>query len=228
MALVPTEFVGMARARRAALMAEHRRAVVAIDRIIVPLRGRFYLRQAPTVGCFAKVARTWRSQVPTIGRLDLSITHTPERLAIVEFRAGDCRLSLAAWDEGADEAAIEVSRVVLTISPGWFYFEHLPVASISLHALARRFQHGWHNSDAAICADLLALARPHADMPAREGDFTVLAADGQWAGFVTEIEDRGKLVPLRIARTWLPPPMTARTRTPAGAAMAPSGAGDVP
>jgi hypothetical protein len=66
-------------------------------------------------------------------------------------------------------------------------------------------------------------------MPPREGDFAVPVADGQWAGFLTEIEDRGRAVRILVVRTFLPPPMTARKATiPDAALLALSGAGDAP
>jgi hypothetical protein len=142
--------------------------------------------------------------------LNRTIAHDRNHLTITETRAGDCKLWFPTWDEGAAEAAIEVSRATLIVSPEQFQFHHVPIASIALHALARRFQRAWDNSDSAIYADLLALAWPSAEVLARGGDFNVPVADGQWVGAVTEIEDRGKAVSILVVRSFVSVGMTAR------------------
>jgi hypothetical protein len=43
--MVPVEFLGRARAFRSMLVADHAAAIAMLDRLVLPLRGRFRLRQ---------------------------------------------------------------------------------------------------------------------------------------------------------------------------------------
>ena len=94
MSLVPAEFIGKARQFRSAVVAAHPRAVAAMDRIVLPLRGRHYGRQVPSPTAFARVAENWRAQVPAAGRLSLTITRDRTRLAIVEVQSRANRFPL--------------------------------------------------------------------------------------------------------------------------------------
>jgi hypothetical protein len=205
---VPFEFVGLARQFRSAVVAQHPRAVAAMDRIVLPLRGRHYSKQVPSPTAFAKVAQAWREQVPSAGRLSLATTYDVRRLAIIEVRAIPTDFGFNEWAEGATESCLIVIVSALIISAGHFSFTSALAASVSLHALARRFQRGRDNSDAAIRADLAALATPVDDVLEASGDFRVLTADGQWIGEPTETEDRGKLKTILAVRTFVSSDMT--------------------
>ena len=101
-------------------------------------------------------------------------------------------------------------RVTFTVSATRFESDSLRVASVSLHALAPRYERG-RNSDAAIRADLATLAVPRPDVLAAGGDFTEPLADGQWVGTLTEIEDRGEPVRIFAVRSFIGADMEART-----------------
>jgi hypothetical protein len=229
MAHLPREFLGLARAFRSAIAAEHRHAVTAAERIAIPLAGRVRLRQAPSPGAFAKVAATWRDQIGSAGRLDLKITATTKRLSIEETRAGPSEFRFLTWPEGDTETALVIAKTTLLASFERFRFDQVPVATLPLHALARRYQRGWDNSDAAICGDLRALAAPHPETLAAGEDFNVDVADGAWIGNVTEIQYRGEPLLILAVRSFVSLAVSAWTATlPEAALMAPSGAGDAP
>lgn len=58
------------------------------------------------------------------------------------------------------------------------------IASLSLHALARRYQRGFDTSDAMILSELKALAMCHADVVQTPGDFAIGGSGGNWVGEV--------------------------------------------
>jgi hypothetical protein len=93
------------------------------------------------------------------------------------------------------------------VSPERFRFEHALVASVPLHALARRFQRGWDLSDAAVRA---ALASPRPDVLAAGGEFTVPLPEGCWVGTVAEIEDRSEPARILVVRSYIGADMEAR------------------
>jgi hypothetical protein len=57
------------------------------DRLAIPLRARFTLRQHPSGGALAGVAEEWRERMPSAGRLGLMVNAARARLAIVGTRA---------------------------------------------------------------------------------------------------------------------------------------------
>jgi hypothetical protein len=211
--MVPVEYIGRARALRTALVAQHAAAVAEADRLSVPLRARFALGQTPSPGAFAKVAAAWRDRIPSAGRLGLTINHARTRLTIAETRAAPTEFRFDTWGDGDHETAIVITQTTLAVSARRFEFDEVPAAAVPLHALARRFQRGWHVSDAAICADLSALAVPCVDTLDRGGDFDVPLRDGRWVGTVTEIDYRGEPVRILVVRSFKSDDMTVRTGT---------------
>jgi hypothetical protein len=212
MSLVPHEYLGMARAWRGAALERADRGTDAMQRIAVSLRGQRRLGQVPSPGAYAKIVATWRKQVSAASRLGLSATAAPRRLSIMEARVTPGKFRFDGWDEDDVETAIIVMRIALTVSIEEFRFETIIAASVPLHALARRFQRGWDNSDTAIRADLHALAEPCEGTLAAGGEFAVpIAHGGKWVGVVTEIKDRGDTVRVLVVRTFRDAGMAART-----------------
>jgi hypothetical protein len=207
---VPVEFVGKARAFRRPLVADHPAAIAMVDRLALPFHARFRSRQPPTIGALAGLTHAWRERMPSSGRLHLVINTARARLTIVETRAAPATFRFDDWDEGDVETAIVITSLTLIVSPELFRFGNTPVASVPLHALARRFQRGWDVSDAAVRADLAALACPCPDVLASGGEFTVPLADGCWVGTVTEIEARGEPARILVVRSFIGAHMSAR------------------
>jgi hypothetical protein len=206
---VPVEFIGLARRFHTAIAAPARAAVAAAERIATPLAGRVHHRQVPSPGAFARVAATWRNQIGSVGRLDLKTHATTKRLSIEEIRAGPSEFRFLSWPEGDAETALVIAKTTLLASFERFRFDQVPVATLPLHALARRYQRGWDNSDAAICADLRALAAPHPDTLAAGEDFNVAVADGVWVGNVTRIQYCGEPLLILAVRSFVSAGMTA-------------------
>src|SRR5665647_1627305 len=100
----------------------------------------------------------------------------------------------------------------MRLSASEFSFTNAPLATISLHALARRYQRGFNNSDAAISTDLHALSRPPPGLLDNFGDFYIATESGFWVGPVVEIEDRGGPARILVARTFVTEDMTVSLR----------------
>jgi hypothetical protein len=98
----------------------------------------------------------------------------------------------------------------LILSPEALRFDHALIASVPLHALARRLQRGWDVSDAEVRADLAALACTRPDVLAAGRKFNVPLATGCWVGSVAEIEDRGEPVRILVVRSFIRAHMSAR------------------
>jgi hypothetical protein len=94
---VPAEFIGQARAFRAALLAEDMAISAHVDAIAAPLRARFRRKRTPRSSALTDAARLWRTNIPAIGRLSVSIKLERTRLEILEVRASATELTRAAW-----------------------------------------------------------------------------------------------------------------------------------
>lgn len=78
------------------------------------------------------------------------------------------------------------------------------LASVSLHALARRFQRGSIVTDVAVTSDLRALAEACGRLVAQKGPFELSCANGRWIGRVAYGEVRnGGRSRVVIVRTFL-------------------------
>jgi len=208
--MVPVEYLGKARAFRSALVADHDAAIVMAARLTRPFLARYRMRQPPSGTALAGLAQAWRHRMPSGGRLDLVVAATRSRVSINEVRAAPSKFRFCAWREDAGEPALAIMRATFTVSAGRFESDTLRLASVPLHALARRFQRARDVSDAATRADLAALAVPRPDMLAAGGEFAVPLSDGQWVGTVAEIEDRGEPVPILAVRSFIAADMTVR------------------
>ena len=79
------------------------------------------------------------------------------------------------------------------------------IVSVSLHALARRFQRGFDTTDGAILSELRELALRHTSIIKASSDFSVAFDGGCWVGEVARTE------------TFAAPVLAIRTFTPADA-----------
>jgi hypothetical protein len=79
-----------------------------------------------------------------------------------------------------EKEVIAVFIVGIKINRRRFFYFHGLMACVSLHALARRYQRAFDSLDAAIRADMIALAI--ASTGPQTGRFSVRCPDGAWAG----------------------------------------------
>jgi hypothetical protein len=200
---VGAEFVGRARTFRRAMTAADDIAVPVIDRLTARLLARHRRNPTPRPAMLIDVTRDWHALVPAAGRVALSIEQSNKALRIVELRAQSAKFRFVDWAADAAERGVAVFAFELVTSPWQFYFDARPIASISLHALARRIQRSFDATDAGMLADMRSLAMQYDDLTRQGGDFAVAAGDGRWVGCVTEIEDRGSPALILAVRSFI-------------------------
>jgi hypothetical protein len=202
---LPAEFRGKARAFRSTLAAADQQVAPAIAQIMEPLLARRARHPVPRPEMLSGAVRQWRELMPEQGRLDLVIEASRRSLRLVELRASAASLHLARWQDDGVELAAMVVAITLRAGPDVLTCETKSLATISLHALARRCQRGRDTSARVVLADLKALALAHAEVLQVGGPFTVPAVDGRWAGEVLRLRQRdggGATVPIVAARTF--------------------------
>ena len=187
---MPAEFVGKARAFRSRIADADAVAIQIIQQTTQQLIERQRRHPVPRTDTLASIARAWRVQVPAFGRASQEITLERKSLSIVEVRTCPQHYRAATWKDDALEPGLIVVRVSLAIAP----HEKLSLAmhtlaAISLHGLGRRYQRGADTSDAAIIADIRALAAAHERLVKLPEDtrFDVALPGGRWLGTVLDV-----------------------------------------
>ena len=201
---VPAEFVGKARAFRARIGAEDAVVGQTIQRIVAPLEARRRRKATFRAEQLIDAERAFR-RVPAAGRLTLNIERDKHGLRIEEFRAAAGDFRFCSWADGATDPDVGVVKVVLqATSWGAVGATSNIVASVSLHALARRFQRGFNISDEAILGELRGLALRHAEIIEALGEFSIACDGGSWVGEVAKAEIAGVSVAMLAVRTFTP------------------------
>lgn len=200
MSLVPVEFVGKARALRNRLVAVDPIAVRAMSRarpLVMAPASRGHL---PPTAVRMAVA-VWRDQVPPIGRLAFASDCGARRLRIVEVRACGAGFRLSAWDDEAHEPGVAIRAYVLDIDleRRRSAFTAEPLASVGLHALARRFERGRRTTDADVLDELVVIA----GFEAGAGDsFAIPVPTGRWVGHPCDVSHKGNDVLIHAVRSF--------------------------
>lgn len=122
----------------------------------------------------------WR-RAPEFGRIGkLQIRRVPRGLYISELRVADCLHFFDYWDPSHREKGLEVVRITMTAADREFKLDSDPKANLSIHALARRYQRGWGDSDDAVLADIAELATH--DELLKDHKFSLPLQVGSWVG----------------------------------------------
>ena len=200
---VPAEFIGRARAFRARIGAEDAEVGQTIQRIVAPLIARRRHKQTFRPEHLIVAERQFRLQVPAAARLTLKIERDRHGLRIEEFRAAAGEFRFCSWNSDAVDADVGVVRVVLDAT-AWqpLSFSGTIVVSVSLHALARRYQRGFDTTDDAILAELRDMALRHAGIVEAWGDFSIACDGGSWVGEVAKVEIGEGSAPMLAVRTF--------------------------
>ena len=207
---VAREFLGLARAFRTTHVAEHAAAVGAVERIVLAAQARCYHRQTTGPRADVQVIQ-WAEVVPSVGRLDLTISTGRGCISATEYRLAPSEFRFKYWHgDGEDDIAVLTCTKFMATADR-VRFTSTAVACVSLHALARRYQLGWDNSNAAICRDLLTLANLPPETVERGGEFSTpqVADGGRWLGSVIEIAEKGDPMTIAVARSFISADMTA-------------------
>jgi hypothetical protein len=180
----PFEFLGKARMFRDRVGAEDDGVGRAVLAIMAPLARRRLKSRIFRPGDLIDAERQFRN-LPSAGRLSLKIERDKHGLRIEELRCAAGKIRFAEWANDASDLDIGIMRIELTaVSWGPAFVGGDLVASLSLHALARRYQRGFNTSDETILLELKALAMCHADVVQTPGDFAIGGSGGNWVGAI--------------------------------------------
>jgi hypothetical protein len=188
-ARVPVEFIGLARAFRGRINCK---PPVDLLRRVRPRPG---FQPMPRHDYLRRLVADWRA-LHDPGRLAL-LADFADGMHLAELRISPTRMRFAGWHDEGTEAALSIGLHLVTCKPPKFREERAIVADVGLHALARRFQRASDHADAAVLADLAALAPKWRDTA---GEFRIPApSGGHWIGSVTAV--RG--APVLAVRTFV-------------------------
>jgi len=197
---VPVEFLGAARRFRERILAVDALAIDAMEVILAPVRRRLEKKRNLRSAMVIDTAREWREKVPAEFRLSLDVIYREHSVAITEVRISSSRTKHIAWG-GTGEPGISIARVELAAGNGRLTVDTRPLASISLHALARRYQRGGCD-EAAISRDLRDIVAVGVT-----GSDDVRCRTGLWAGPVIAVRDGhdpgGRIIRMRDVRTYV-------------------------
>lgn len=185
---VPHEFVGLARQLWRRIEVEDVACIKVLDRIEDILVER--LRRKPTLRPehVIDIERRWRAMPCEFRFFAPSYEHPKKLLRIREMRLSAHTAHASGWEAGEREQGLSVCLVTCEVTKGGAYtFSNQPLATVALHAVARRFQRGRDRSEAAVLADLFMLAAGLLNV--ERPDPGVVAIDGgEWRGLMAKTE----------------------------------------
>jgi hypothetical protein len=150
--------------------------------IMAPLARRRLKSRIFRPGDLIDAERQFRA-LPSAGRLSLRIDRDKHGLKIEELRCAAGKIRFAEWAGDAADPDIGVMKIELqAVSWGQCFVAGDLVASLSLHALGRRFQRGFRTDDESILSEFRSMARCHPDIIQTPGDFSIPGDGGLWVG----------------------------------------------
>lgn len=200
---IPAEYTGLARDFRRRVLATDDVANAAIDRVTQPLRERLERKPALRPEMVRPAVAAWEAAMPATFRIDREVAMTRKALLIVEMRIVGSQWRDDDWEDAPggemQEPGVAIALLKMTTAHGRFRYDVVPIVTLSLHALARRYQRGVGRSDAELVRDLSELIK------ARPEDTEVPVLHGRWLGRVqTATDSRSQQqVPVRAIRTFL-------------------------
>jgi hypothetical protein len=180
--VVPREFIGRARDLLKRLGEADARIEPAVRAVMMPLLRRLDRRPVLRRDMLIDAERRWRNLVPAFGRLAMEVDGENLRSpCFIELRVVRGVSRRATWPDEGQEPGVLVGWHAVEFDEramaSWF----VSLASVSLHALARRYQRGWDTSDTAIFAELAVLAHDFRQAVALPR-FAVAVPGGAWVG----------------------------------------------
>jgi hypothetical protein len=197
---IPAEFLGRARQFRNAVLAADAGIAAGLPGLLGPLQERLERKPGLRPAMIADFTRRWPEVIADRFCLARAASADKNALAITELRLAASHLRNSAWDGQEWENGVSIAKLHFTTADGRLRLTATPIASVSLHALARRYQRSPRRDDAAVICDLKALARqPPADR--------VTTNTGCWHGRVVasrhEVDGEPRPLPLLAIRTFI-------------------------
>jgi hypothetical protein len=207
--VVPKEYVGRARALRQRIEAEDDEYAATIGKLIAPIaarRRKFPVRNLRP-GMLPAFVQGWRYMDARDYRTDLAARLERTRASITERRVVAGAARSGAWGEDDFEIGVGIDEVTVTVDGNRLDLSSRTLVLFSLHALARRYQRGRDNDDAAILHDLDLAARADPDGLDAGGGFKIAtdAEGGGWRGRLVWLHDQNSADPRLtvLVRTWI-------------------------
>jgi hypothetical protein len=198
---VPAEFVGLARQFRRSVLGTD----LVVDKALVLIAGQLgYLtgrRRGFRPGYVPDLGATWSRLVLAGLSFEREVKRDRGGVMVSELRITGSRWRNTSWHVRADDWEDGVSLTVLAVSTfsGKVDVVIRPLAAVSLHALARRYERGAGRADADILRDLHAIA----DWP--DGADRIAVGHGFWRGAsVRAVDDNQRqAIDMLAVRTFL-------------------------
>jgi hypothetical protein len=155
----------------------------ALAAVTAPSRRRLARKQGLRPEQCHDAVRAWSKLMPAGFRTDHASALTRSAISITDLRLTGSRWRVESWAERW-EVGVSPLRRSLSTETGRVDLEHVPLAPVSLHAFARRYQWGRDRTTDAVVADLGRLAAPSAG-----GADTVPTGTGYWLGGIEVAND---------------------------------------
>jgi hypothetical protein len=178
---VPVEFVGLARSLRNRITQSDLAIGPAMDRIAAYGNEIMSRRHSFRPEHLSHLERQWRTTIPALGRLGFATERRKGRLVVADVRLFASSFRRLSWRDDAYEDALSLFISSGRFGPDQVSIKHLPIAAISLHAIARRYQRSFDSSDEAVFRDLSEIALHVGDLLGL-AIFRQPAGDGGWHG----------------------------------------------
>lgn len=186
MSAVPFEFIGLARCFRQRVVAADARVNAGMPLIVNPLRDRLRHKSTLRQHHAADAARAWPRAISDAFTLGVAAQRDRWDCTISEVRVSADRYRGTGWDDDATQLCVNLLKYELTTTRERYALCVTPLATVSLHALARRFERGAGRDDAATLRDLTRLATVAAtdadDGAPLPTPREVPVTGGRWAG----------------------------------------------
>jgi hypothetical protein len=205
---VPYEFVGQARLFCARIDVASKTASAAVMQIGTDARAIVQRRPTWRGEHFSGFERQWRQTIPDEGRIRLEIERSKRALIISELRLARATYEDIRWSQPSPEASVCLMLCTFRLTtPAAFESKRLAIATVSIHAIARRYQRGFDNTDRAIQADISELATNGSQRlgsGAENQTFAIPCHSGQWVGTIETVRlSSGPDLPLLNVRSFL-------------------------
>jgi hypothetical protein len=195
--VVPVEFIGRARQLRRDLIAATTASRLSMVSLLAPLRRGISRRGSMRQEEIAGALRLWKLAPAPRNRVSLSIQMRGDVATIEEMFIVSSDLQRPGWGIEEWEPGLVVSSASIRLAPRKVEMVDRDLAALSLHSIARRFQRGANaadRSDAAVMADLSALAGCDPDTMAPGARLVWPAGRGRWVGETVAVD--GKMTAL--------------------------------
>jgi hypothetical protein len=190
---VPREFAGQARLFCARIDSAAKTASAAVQQIAAGAQAIVRRRPSWRPEHFAGFERQWRRTIPDEGRIGLVIERCKRALTIAEFRLSGSSYEDIRWSQRFPENSVSLMLCTCRLTtPAAFEIKRHAIATLGIHAIARRYQRGFDNTDRAIQTDISELALNVSQLlSASSQTFALPCPSGFWVGAIDTVSVSG-------------------------------------